>query len=56
MLAHKIDDANEFMRALGLTPDNTPALRATRGFREANLSLVFYGTCSACARPLRLPR
>lgn len=27
------------------------ALRATRGFREANLSLVFYGTCPACTRP-----
>ena len=25
------------------------ALRATPGFREANLSVVFYGTCGGCA-------
>ena len=29
-VAKKIDDAIDFMRALGLTPDNTPALRETR--------------------------
>jgi 3-deoxy-7-phosphoheptulonate synthase len=28
-LAQKIDDAIDFMRALGLTPDNTPSLRET---------------------------
>ncbi len=41
-LATKIDDAIDFMRALGLTPDNTPALRETRMFTSHEALLLGY--------------
>src|SRR5690606_36667812 len=41
-LARKIDDAIEFMRALGLTPDNTPALRETRFYTSHEALLLGY--------------
>jgi 3-deoxy-7-phosphoheptulonate synthase len=41
-LAHKIDDAINFMRALGLTPDNTPALRETRFYTSHEALLLGY--------------
>ncbi|RUT30943.1 3-deoxy-7-phosphoheptulonate synthase class II [Arsenicitalea aurantiaca] len=41
-LATKIDDAIDFMRALGLTPENTPALRETRFFTSHEALLLGY--------------
>ena len=41
-LAHKIDEAIEFMRALGLTPDNTPTLRETKFFTSHEALLLGY--------------
>ena len=41
-LARKIDDAIEFMRALGLTPENTPALRETRFYTSHEALLLGY--------------
>ncbi|WDR06352.1 3-deoxy-7-phosphoheptulonate synthase class II [Devosia rhodophyticola] len=41
-LARKIDDAIEFMAALGLTPENTPALRQTRFFTSHEALLLGY--------------
>jgi 3-deoxy-7-phosphoheptulonate synthase len=41
-LAAKIDDAIEFMGALGLTPDNTPALRETRFYTSHEALLLGY--------------
>ncbi|RYE11465.1 MAG: 3-deoxy-7-phosphoheptulonate synthase class II [Hyphomicrobiales bacterium] len=41
-LANKIDDAICFMRALGLTPDNTPALRQTSFFTSHEALLLGY--------------
>jgi len=41
-LARKIDDAINFMRALGLTPDNTPQLRETRFFTSHEALLLGY--------------
>ena len=41
-LARKIDDAIEFMRALGLTPDNTPALRETKFYTSHEALLLGY--------------
>ena len=41
-LATKIDDAIDFMRALGLTPDNTPALRETRFYTSHEALLLGY--------------
>jgi 3-deoxy-7-phosphoheptulonate synthase len=41
-LAAKIDDAIEFMRALGLTPDNTPSLRETRFYTSHEALLLGY--------------
>ncbi len=41
-LAHKIDDAIEFMGALGLTPDNTPALRQTSFYTSHEALLLGY--------------
>ncbi|MDP1731542.1 MAG: 3-deoxy-7-phosphoheptulonate synthase class II [Devosia sp.] len=41
-LAAKIDDAIDFMRALGLTPDNTPALRETRFYTSHEALLLGY--------------
>jgi 3-deoxy-7-phosphoheptulonate synthase len=41
-LARKIDDAIDFMRALGLTPDNTPALRETRFYTSHEALLLGY--------------
>ena len=39
-LAHKIDDAIDFMRALGLTPDNTPSLRETKFYTSHEALLL----------------
>ena len=41
-VARKIDDAIDFMRALGLTPDNTPALRETRFYTSHEALLLGY--------------
>ena len=41
-LATKIDDAIDFMRALGLTPDNTPALRETKFYTSHEALLLGY--------------
>jgi 3-deoxy-7-phosphoheptulonate synthase len=41
-LANKIDDAISFMRALGLTPDNTPALRQTSFYTSHEALLLGY--------------
>ena len=41
-VAKKIDDAIDFMRALGLTPENTPALRETRFFTSHEALLLGY--------------
>jgi 3-deoxy-7-phosphoheptulonate synthase len=41
-VAKKIDDAIDFMRALGLTPDNTPALRETRFYTSHEALLLGY--------------
>ncbi|WP_055048436.1 class II 3-deoxy-7-phosphoheptulonate synthase [Devosia sp. A16] len=39
-LAQKIDDAIDFMRALGLTPDNTPSLRETKFYTSHEALLL----------------
>ena len=41
-LAKKIDDAIDFMRALGLTSENTPALRETRFYTSHEALLLGY--------------
>jgi 3-deoxy-7-phosphoheptulonate synthase len=41
-LANKIDDAISFMRALGLTPDNTPSLRQTAFYTSHEALLLGY--------------
>jgi 3-deoxy-7-phosphoheptulonate synthase len=41
-LTTKIDDAISFMRAMGLTPDNTPALRETKFFTCHEALLLGY--------------
>jgi 3-deoxy-7-phosphoheptulonate synthase len=41
-VAQKIDEAIEFMHALGLTPDNTPALRSTTLFTSHEALLLGY--------------
>jgi 3-deoxy-7-phosphoheptulonate synthase len=41
-LARKIDDAIEFMRALGLTPENTPSLRETKFYTSHEALLLGY--------------
>ena len=41
-LAQKIDDAIDFMRALGLTPENTPALRETKFYTSHEALLLGY--------------
>jgi len=41
-VARKIDDAIDFMRALGLTPENTPALRETRLYTSHEALLLGY--------------
>ena len=41
-LARKIDNAIEFMHALGLTPENTPALRETRFYTSHEALLLGY--------------
>lgn len=41
-VARKIDDAIGFMRALGLTPDNTPSLRETKFFTSHEALLLGY--------------
>jgi len=41
-VARKIDDAIEFMRALGLTPENTPALRQTSFYTSHEALLLGY--------------
>jgi 3-deoxy-7-phosphoheptulonate synthase len=41
-LANKIDDAIRFMRALGLTPDNTPSLRETKFYTSHEALLLGY--------------
>ena len=41
-LAKKIDDAIDFMRALGLTPENTPALRQTSFYTSHEALLLGY--------------
>ena len=41
-LANKIDDAIDFMRALGLTPDNTPSLRETKFYTSHEALLLGY--------------
>ncbi|GLQ55148.1 class II 3-deoxy-7-phosphoheptulonate synthase [Devosia nitrariae] len=41
-VARKIDDAIDFMRALDLTPDNTPALRQTSFFTSHEALLLGY--------------
>jgi 3-deoxy-7-phosphoheptulonate synthase len=41
-LANKIDDAISFMRALGLTPENTPALRETKFYTSHEALLLGY--------------
>src|SRR5687768_10635515 len=41
-LAQKIDDAIEFMGALGLTPDNTPSLRETKFYTSHEALLLGY--------------
>ena len=41
-VARKIDDAIEFMAALGITPDNTPSLRETRFFTSHEALLLGY--------------
>jgi len=41
-VAHKIDEAIEFMRALGLNPDNTPAMRTTSFFTSHEALLLGY--------------
>ena len=41
-VAKKIDDAIDFMSALGLTPENTPALRETRFYTSHEALLLGY--------------
>ncbi|HSS87637.1 MAG TPA: 3-deoxy-7-phosphoheptulonate synthase class II, partial [Reyranella sp.] len=41
-VAKKIDDAIDFMRALGLTPDNTPSLRETKFYTSHEALLLGY--------------
>jgi 3-deoxy-7-phosphoheptulonate synthase len=41
-LAAKIDDAIDFMRALGLTPENTPAMRETKFYTSHEALLLGY--------------
>jgi len=41
-VAKKIDDAIDFMRALGITPDNTPSLRETRFYTSHEALLLGY--------------
>ncbi|HWV00887.1 MAG TPA: 3-deoxy-7-phosphoheptulonate synthase class II [Devosia sp.] len=41
-VARKIDDAIDFMRALGITPDNTPALRETKFYTSHEALLLGY--------------
>ena len=41
-VARKIDDAIDFMRALGITPDNTPSLRETRFYTSHEALLLGY--------------
>ncbi|HWA17845.1 MAG TPA: 3-deoxy-7-phosphoheptulonate synthase class II [Devosia sp.] len=41
-VARKIDDAIDFMRALGLTPDNTPPLRETKFYTSHEALLLGY--------------
>ena len=41
-LAKKIDDAIDFMRALGLTPENTPSLRETKFYTSHEALLLGY--------------
>ncbi|HEY8595167.1 MAG TPA: 3-deoxy-7-phosphoheptulonate synthase class II [Devosiaceae bacterium] len=41
-LAQKIDEAIDFMRALGITPGNTPALRETKFFTSHEALLLGY--------------
>jgi 3-deoxy-7-phosphoheptulonate synthase len=41
-VAKKIDDAISFMRALGLTPDNTPPLRETKFYTSHEALLLGY--------------
>ena len=41
-LARKIDDAIDFMRALGLTSDNTPSLRETKFYTSHEALLLGY--------------
>ncbi|HVY52446.1 MAG TPA: 3-deoxy-7-phosphoheptulonate synthase class II [Devosia sp.] len=41
-VARKIDDAIDFMRALGLTPDNTPSLRETKFYTSHEALLLGY--------------
>ena len=41
-VARKIDDAIDFMRALGITPDNTPSLRETHFYTSHEALLLGY--------------
>ena len=41
-VAHKIDEAIDFMRALGLTSENTPSLRETRFYTSHEALLLGY--------------
>src|ERR1700712_4004190 len=41
-VARKIDDAIDFMRALGITPDNTQSLRETRFYTSHEALLLGY--------------
>jgi 3-deoxy-7-phosphoheptulonate synthase len=41
-VAKKIDDAIDFMRALGITPDNTPSLRETHFYTSHEALLLGY--------------
>ena len=41
-LARKIDDAIDFMRALGINPDNTPSLRETKFYTSHEALLLGY--------------
>jgi 3-deoxy-7-phosphoheptulonate synthase len=41
-VARKIDDAIDFMRALGLTPENTPSLRETKFYTSHEALLLGY--------------
>ncbi len=41
-VATKIDDAIDFMRALGITPENTPSLRETRFYTSHEALLLGY--------------